>query len=248
MAKRPVFCPNKNKIGVRTIYIDFQWHAGFSIVQKQKSIHELHSAASKLGISNILEISSKSVNNAGVALSAFNLSFVTKKYKTALTVETAFQGSKVFEKGGPYIDLLGLDSRAAKKDERLKTSGALKYFQFFSLTFPLSPRTYFYDWLYINALAQSEYLDKLQTYDGFTDIEFNPSKSINCQAHSAALFVNLRDNQLLEYALRSPEEFLEITEHYYQSEDYGLSIRFHKDDQIGPVYNDAAVTTQGLWE
>lgn len=132
------------------------------------------------------------------------------------TVETAFQGSKIFERGGPYKDLIGMDSRAAKKDIRLKESGNLIGFEFFGTKFPLMPRTYFYDWVYINALQQNTELTAIvKTYAGFSDIEFNPEKSINCQAHSAALYLSLCINNQLDTALMSPEKFLELTESQY---------------------------------
>ena len=100
----------------------------------------------------------------------------TKEKKRSFSVETAFQSSKVFEKGGPYIDLLEKTSRQAKKE-----SGNLIKFRFFNSEFSLKPRTYFYDWLYLNAIHQNEVLsDQVISYRGFTDIEFNPKKSINC--------------------------------------------------------------------
>ena len=34
-------------------------------------------------------------------------------------------------------------------------------------------------------------MDELLTYRAFTDIEFNPDKSFNCQARSCALLVSL---------------------------------------------------------
>jgi type I restriction enzyme M protein len=45
-------------------------------------------------------------------------------------------------------------------------------------------------------------------YDSFTDIEFNPEKSINCQAKSCALFVSLHREGYLTQALNSPEDFI----------------------------------------
>lgn len=44
----------------------------------------------------------------------------------------------------------------------------------------------------------------------FTDIEFNPKKSLNCQARSAAIFVSLERSGLLQQALSSPAHFKEI--------------------------------------
>ena len=45
-------------------------------------------------------------------------------------MEAAFQGSKVFEQGGPYRDMYGLSGREIKRDERLKGSGELTKFNF----------------------------------------------------------------------------------------------------------------------
>jgi hypothetical protein len=51
----------------------------------------------------------------------------------------------------------------------------------------------FYDWLYLSALY--EHREGLRNhifhYAGFTDIEFNPERSINCQARSCVLLVSL---------------------------------------------------------
>lgn len=159
----------------------------------------------------ILEISSKSKNIHGNALSAFNLVFRTNKYKDMISVETAFQSSKVFHNGGPYSDLLGKTSLEAKKDLRIRNSGNLLYFSFFGEKWSLTPQTAFYDWLYINALSQhSDLVEHIIQYDCFTDIEFNPEKSINCQAQSAALFVAFYKADMLKDALFSKDQYLSI--------------------------------------
>lgn len=217
MSIRPLFIPRfDGDIFAVTKDIDFKWHSGFAKSQKQKSIVEFHQSAQSENISNILEISSSSETPLGVKLSAFNLVITTKKLNKSFTVETAFQASKIFERGGPFIDLLGMDSRAAKKDIRLKESGNLISFKFYNIEWPLKPRTAFYDWLYISALCQNPDLaDGLLEYDAFTDIEFNPQKSINCQARSAALYVSLRKRNLLNEALASQRGFLKVLEHHY---------------------------------
>jgi hypothetical protein len=218
MANRPIFIPHlESPVGVNELMLDFEWYPGMSKSQKQKSIRSLHDAASLKGYSPILEISSKSELELGSQLSAFNLMVTTKVKNITFTVETAFQGSKVFENAGPFKDLIGLDSRAAKKDIRLRESGKLIRFEFFGKDFPLVPRTYFYDWVYINALEQNKKLaNQLMNFRGFSDIEFNPSKSINCQAYSAALYLSLVINDKLDDALTSPERFLELTIAQYQ--------------------------------
>lgn len=219
MANRPIFIPQANVVGVDEKGIDFKWHAGMAPSQKKKSIVELHLAAAQLGFERVLEISSKSEDPIGIELSAFNLVITTKKHIKKLTVETAFQGSKVFERGGPYNDLYGIDSRAAKKDIRLKESGDMVRFEFFGKEFPLVPRTYFYDWMYINALVQNVNLaEGVLNFDGFSDIEFNPKKSINCQAHSVALYMSLSKSKVLNIALESPVEFLSQCKQHYRAQ------------------------------
>ncbi|WP_071765977.1 DarT1-associated NADAR antitoxin family protein [Burkholderia ubonensis] len=224
MATRSVFVPtDPPDIGVREVAVDFEWFPGMALSQARKSIASLHERADRLGLKNLLEISSKSPREEGVALSAFNLQFTTMKYQRTFSVEMAFQASKVFERGGPYKDLLEADSRSAKRDERLKTSGRLIAFKFFQREFPLSPLTYFYDWLYINAVAKNKRLwPALTSSSGFTDIAFNPGKSINCQAYSAALFVSLCRSQKLDDALVSPEAFLTITSEAHAKRDREL--------------------------
>ena len=219
MATRPIFCPSLHlgfEVGVVEKMMEFKWHPGMSVSQKQKSINELHLVAKEHGINSVLEISSKSQDEIGVALSAFNLCITTKVKKNSFTVETAFQGSKVFEKGGPYVDLIGMDSIAAKRDIRIKESGNLIRFEFFGKVFPNKPRTFFYDWLYINALMQNKDLaEQVESFEGFSDIEFNPKKSINCQAYAVALYVSLKKNNLIDIALSSPKKFLELTSAQY---------------------------------
>lgn len=212
MAKRPIFVPlHDGRRFVLERYVDFQWHAGFAKSQKQKSIRALHEVAFReYQVANPLEISSKSEDPLGIALSSFNLSFTTRRGRS-LTVEAAFQGSKVFEFGGPYIDIFEKSPVEAKRDERLRSSGNLVKFSFFGSDWDLEPKTAFYDWLYINALLKNPCLiSELTDRDGFTDIEFNPQRSINCQARSAALYCALYHSDKLSFALQSRENFLSL--------------------------------------
>jgi len=225
MAQRPMYIPQfKNNLLVKTEMVDFKYHAGFAAVQKQRSIDELHnSIQEKYGFVNILEISSKSKKDLGVALSAFNLMITDKTTKETYSVECAFQSSKVFENGGAYTDLLKATSKHAKKDERLRNSGKLIGFEFRNTKWQLNPLTAFYDWLYVNALNQNVQLhDELMKYQTFTDIEFNPKKSINCQAYSIAMFVALAKRNLLGN-IRNPNDFLEFYKKFQVSNAYQLN-------------------------
>lgn len=213
MAKRPVYIPQKSgQVFVKTEYVEFKWYAGMAAVQKQKSIQSLHEAAVQLNIcERPLEISSKSELELGVMLSAFNLKVTTLKHKQTFSVESAYQSSKVFEHGGPYKDLLYATSREAKKDSRLQESGNLIGFQFFGENWPLEPRTVFYDWVYINALHKNEWaIEELKYFDAFTDIEFNPEKSINCQAYSVALYRALEWRGLIQEAISDRRTYFDI--------------------------------------
>lgn len=131
-------------------------------------------------------------------------------------MEAAFQGSKVFQDGrGPFRHLY--DSRSGREVKRYMSQYAdeqLKEFRWDGESWPLEPKTAFYDWLYIRALRvlarRDEAIDKeLRGYRAFTDIEFNPARSLNCQARSCALYVALlqRDDDLDE-AVADKNRFL----------------------------------------
>jgi len=200
MATRPIFFPSvTGKLLVTTRHVEFEWFPGMAMSQSRKSIASLHEATRKqIGVSKVLEISSKSPIELGVSLSAFNLMIRTVKHEREFSLECAYQASKVFERGGPFVDLLNAKSIEAKRDPRLNEYGRLIKFRFFGVDWPLMPRTAFYDWLYINALhKRPELAEQVLTYRAFSDIAFNPERSINCQAYAAALYISLRERGLL---------------------------------------------------
>lgn len=213
MAQRPSFFVNYQKgCCVKEEIIEFEWHPGLSITQKIKSINSLHCAIKKkFPDVNVLEISSKSDVPLGKELSAFNLYFKPTGFSKSISLEVIFQSSKVFDLGGPYTDILNKTSVEAKHDERLKKSGNLKFFYYSGYKWPLEPKTLFYDWLYLQALIDNKNLaNSILNYDCFTDIEFNPKKSFNCQARSAAFFVSLSRQNLLNEVLFSKESYIEF--------------------------------------
>jgi hypothetical protein len=167
-------------------------------VQAQRSIASLHERAkSQIRVERVLEISSKSLDALGVALSAFNLMIRTPKGRE-YSLECAYQSAKVFERGGPFLDLREMRSIDAKRDPRLLQNGRLIKFSIYGCDWDLQPRTAFYDWLYINALHKhTELAKQVLDYRAFSDIAFNPERSINCQAYAAALYVSLHQRGLL---------------------------------------------------
>ena len=97
----------------------------------------------------------------------------------------------------------------SKKDNRLKESGDLSSFLFFDIHWNLEDD--FYSYLYMLALHQNTVVsNKILEYEVFTDIEFNPKKSFNCQAYSAALFSAAFKLGIDLKSIRDKGQFIEI--------------------------------------
>ena len=208
MAKRPVFITFEHRPFFFQSMVDFTYSGGFAVSQKQKNIVALHRAFTEEWPGKpVLEISSKSLQSEGEPLSAFFLPKFVPSLGKSVPVECVYQGSKVFADGGPYTDLYEKTPREAKKDERLRTGSPIVRFHFEGQDFPTIPTNIFYDYIYVNALLENKELaEKILAYRAFTDIEFNPNKSLNCQARAAAIFVSLTLNGQIEKA-RSFESF-----------------------------------------
>ena len=213
MAKRPVFKATTGFPYVEVIQTEFVYYPGFSPSQAQKSTESLHHSYLENhpeDSGKILEVSTRSKKPLGNALSAFNLRYRMSNGDD-IPLECVFQAGKCFENGNQYKDLLKVSAREAKRDPRLRESGALVKFELEGRVFPLVPRTLFYDWLYIAALTQHEHLaEEAVVYSAFTDIAFNPEKSINCQARSVALFVAVCQADKLAEAMKDVETFQRI--------------------------------------
>jgi len=188
MATRPAWTVKEGKVTADSF--EFQWNGGFALVQKQKNIAALHQEIMAKYGEAALEVSSKSTEELGRAIGAFQLK------RDGVFIENIFQAAKKYEKGGPYVDLLKVAPKEAKRDERHHSSGKLVAFVDNGVEWPLIPATAFYDFIYVRALVDNygESLN-LQQYHWFTDIEFNPQKSINCQARAAAIYKLLQGSK-----------------------------------------------------
>ncbi len=200
MAVRPVYIPKSSAPFYDIVNIEFKWNGGFAVSQKQKNIKAIHDGFRLIyPNANPLEISSKSQLETGVKLSAFNLMKYVPELDRSIPVENVYQAGKVFENDCQYTDLMLVSPKEAKRDERLKNSGRLIKFRFDGQDFPLTPESLFYDYIYLNAvLGNSALSSEIIKFNGFTDIEFNPQKSISTQAKSAAVYVSLSNLGLLE--------------------------------------------------
>ncbi len=222
MANRPIFLPTRAGTPLVIIRnVDFEWHPGMSMAQRRRSVRSLHSVYLATDPdAHILEVSRASETDLGEALSAFNLSIPIPGKGSPRPVECVFQAAKVFDRGGPYTDLIDARPIEAKMDPRLKESGHVISFSHLGERWPTVPLTAFYDWIYLSALHRQPALaQKLSTYTAFTDIVFNPQKSINCQAAAVALYLSLVNRGLAEQALASRDAFLGIESAAYQVEE-----------------------------
>lgn len=243
-ATRLVFIPQRegNKL-VDAKEVTFDWHKGMSFQVRQRSLQSLHENIKIEGLAkHPLEISSKSFEELGVKLSAFNLEGCIPNKNKIFTVETIFQSSKVFKNDpdSPYRDILTKTSREAKQDERLRNK-ELVCFDYFGLRWELEPKTAFYDWVYINVLENynKNLAEKIMNYDAFTDIEFNHKKSINCQAYAVALYKALewRGGLIQDFTdskipqERRKENFLTIIQDFEKYEGIGIAEKIDNSQQ-----------------
>lgn|GEM_PF-97942 len=202
MANRPVFMPLERFPYYQQISVDFQYTTGFEAEKRQKNIEAIHDRFGlKFPDKKILEISAFSLQPEGEVLSSMKLLRRLPSREERLSVENIYQAGRFFTEDGPFLDLLDMTPEMAREDERLEKSGSLLGYTFDGDVVPHDPPQFFFNWLYLNALLEpenEEIAGRLMDYDAFSDIEFNPSRSINGQGRAAAMYVSLRRMGLLE--------------------------------------------------
>lgn len=175
MAIRPIFISTSD---IENPFIkediNFKWISGMSYIQKCKRRDSLKEEIEKIyDINKWLEVSTKSDKDIGIKLSALNLELITSSKK--ISVENVYQNSKVFENG--------------------KITG----FKYGSTYFENDPYGMYYDYIYMLALYQHlDLIEQMKDYNIFTDIEFNPQKSLNTQGRAVAIFKTLLSNDYLK--------------------------------------------------
>lgn len=200
MAEQFYFTHRKNTVDLECI--DVQCSAAKQRAGLMQALHDTLREQGQIP----LEVSAKSDVELGRKLS-------TAKLKLGnCHIENVFQASKVFAFGGPYLDLLGLSSKAAKQDPRLKTSGKLVSFRSNGFEWALEHETIFYDWLHYCAIRENltaAELDQLISHTAFTNIEFDPKAPVNTPARSVALVAALY-TLLGSLPALKPNEFIQI--------------------------------------
>lgn len=203
MATRPVYSALDHAPYFNMENVDFVWNPGLAPSQKKKNSKAIEAAyLEKHPGSKVLEVSTKSDKEEGLALSPFNLKKTLKSMKKAFPIENIYQASKVYEHAGPFTDLLMVQPLEAKRDARKESSGAMTKFSLEGKDYPISPEILFYNWLYIQALLeQPEIAKAILENDAFTDVEYSPSsKTQNNQARACAIYKSLHNQNLLHKA------------------------------------------------
>lgn len=188
----------------------------------------------------ILEVSTASRDEeVGRTLSALNLMFRDDESGQYHSVENWFQAAKVFEncgeEFGPYHELLQTKIPKRYLNTSLSADLANQYqddplfqriqseikgskltrFELSGKNYPLSPKSCFYDYLYVSALNQEqnkELSEHITQYRVFTDIMFTPGsgkkQKYNTQARSCAIFVGLKKRGVMRTALKDIDTFI----------------------------------------
>lgn len=172
---------------------------------------------------DVLECSSASPQPIGKALSAFNMKLSSKSGKI-YTVESVYQGSKVFEGVGCHHDWYGLSPQAAKKAVRTCKGKNVIGFNFFGREMPAEPRNAFYNWLWLNTFVRADWSkyphddmfskynecgQLLGKYGGFADIFF-AKNGVACQAEAAAIACGMNERGVLN------AEYLKDWQRFYR--------------------------------
>ena len=171
--------------GEKVIWQGFfvEWNNGHLLRQERENIYNLHRWIDTNYGQKALEVSTKSETKLGVQLSSYSLK------KDGVFIENEFQAAKKYENGGPFLDLLRIKSKEAKRDARHRTSGTLIAYCKNGEEWPIKPSNAFYDYLYISSIIKNYGVDiDLTEYDWFTDIDYNPRDSIRCQARPIAVY------------------------------------------------------------
>lgn len=205
MASKMCFLVKENTT-YEEVVVDFTYIKGMAFSQKQKNVLSFHqSIKDNFPHANILEVSTKSDNHLGVALSAFNLKLNGK------CIESIYQSAKVFSNGSHYPFLINYPPKDAHQYISEHANGELIKFNYENKDFPIKPKTFFYDYIYIQALTQIPQISSnLINYDIFTDIEFNEKKQINCQARACAIYCYLLRTNSVKKHLESLDNFMKI--------------------------------------
>ena len=145
----------------------------------------------------ILEISSRSDEPLGRALSAMNLRAADNDGNRRLPVESVYQAAKCYGNGSPDEQPAANGFDAKRRDKERRSAGSLRGFQHDGTFWPAASGSAFYDREWIKAATAAGATRELARYDAYTDQFHRPGAAVACQARSAAMLVGLDRNRQL---------------------------------------------------
>ena len=192
MATRTICFPISGYPYCREQPVTFTWIKG----SKRQNIRAVHDAVHTTDPDvSILEVSSASVQPEGEAVSSLRLLLRLDSVAQDVPISTVFEAAKVFEHGGPFVDLLTCAPSKVHKDTRLRTNGKLLRYSLEGSEYPIEPHPdSFFEWLYCRALKQfPEKAAQLSRYNAFSDIAAaaDSKKYYGDSSRAAAIYVGL---------------------------------------------------------
>ena len=169
----------------------------FTPLDRAPFVMEHHGPAGPPANMRVLEISSRSDDPLGRALSAMNLRAAGSDGDRRLPVESIYQAAKCYGHGGPDEPPVPNGFDAKRRDRERRNAGSLRGFQHDGTFWPAASGSAFYDREWIKAAAAAGATRELARYDAYTDQFHRPGAAVACQARSAAMLVGLdRSRQL----------------------------------------------------
>ena len=209
MAVRKVYLSLAEFPYAKEVPVTFPWSNGSKHQNIQAVLDTFHDVYPEIPV---LEVSLASAQPEGVGVAAMKLPLRLADGKE-LPVGVVYQGSKVFENGGPYTDLWQLSHQKVQKDPRLHQSGRCIGYRLEGMDYPAEPHPYaFFNWLYCRALAQDpDRGQELLRYGAFSDLDLGSAKTDrNSPARAAAVYGGLKAAGRLD-CLASYEAFVAVT-------------------------------------
>ena len=170
----------------------------FTPLERPPFVAEHRDAAGPPPALRILEISSRSNEPFGRALSAMRLRAAGDDGDRARVVETVYQAAKCYGSGGPDESPAANGFDAKRRDRERQKEGALRGFQHDGTYWPAASGSAFYDRLWIQAAVAAGATRELARYDAYTDQFHRPGVSVACQARAAAMLVGLERSRRID--------------------------------------------------
>ena len=172
----------------------------FTPLDRPPFVAEHHHPAGAPTNLRVLEISSRSGQMFGRALSAMNLRAPGPDGDRNVTVESVYQAAKCYGAGGPAERPSPNGYEAKRVDRERRAGGPLRGFEHEGTFWPAASGSSFYDRLWIRAtLSQhGDRLGDLKSHDAYSDQFHRPGRAVACQARSAAMLVGLDRARQLE--------------------------------------------------